>query len=336
LTKEIAMIDRRRFLAALPAAALAATPAGRLLAAPAPLPELILMGPPAGPSIVAAQAVESGALRSIAERVSFRVWRTPDEVRAGFASGKTAASILPTYVAANLYNRGVGVRLVNTMTDGVLYICATDPALDALAKLKGRKLAVPFRNDMPDHLLDTAVRAVGLDPGRDFTIEYAGTPPEAMQLLLAGRVEAALLQEPGATAAIMQGTRAGKRVERVIDLQKAWSAATGGPSAVPQAGLAVSAAFAQAAGAEGLAALNAALAEAATWVRANPASAGKVGAAYLELPAPVIERSIPYSNLTVRAASAARPALDALFKTLAARDPGILGGELPDDGLFAA
>jgi NitT/TauT family transport system substrate-binding protein len=330
------MFDRRRFLTTLSLAALTAARAGRLAAAPAPLPELVLHGPPAGPSIVAAQAVESGALRTIAERVSFRVWRTPDEIRAGFASGKTAASIVPTYVAANLYNRGAGVRLVNTMTDGVLYICSTDPALDSLAQLKGRKLAVPFRNDMPDHILGTAARAVGLEPGRDFAIEYAATPPEAMQLLLAGRVEAALLQEPGATAAIMQGTRAGKRIERVIDLQKAWAAATGGPSTVPQAGLAVSAVFAQDAGAERIAALNAALVEAAAWVRANPASAGKVGAAYLELPAPVIERSIPYSNLNVRTASAARPALAALFKTLAERDPGILGGKLPDDGFFAA
>jgi len=330
------MFDRRRFLATLPAAALAATPAGRLVAAPAKLPELVLYGPPATPSVVAAQAVESGALGALADRVAFRAWRTPDEIRAGFASGKTAASIVPTYVAANLYNRGLGVRLLNTMTDGVLYICATDPALDSLAQLKGHKISVPFRNDMPDHLLGTAVRAIGLEPGRDFAIEYAGTPPEAMQLLLAGRVDAALLQEPGATAAILRGTRAGKRVERVIDLQQAWAAATGGPSALPQAGLAVSAAFAQAAGAEGLGALNAALAEAAAWVRANPASAGKVGAKYLELPAPVIERSIPYSNLHVRAASAARPALTALFKTLLARDPGIVGGKLPDDGFFAA
>jgi len=328
------MLDRRRFLATLPAVALAATPAGRLAAAPPLLPELVLHGPPAGPSIVAAQAVESGALRGIAERASFLVWRTPDEVRAGFASGKTVAAIVPTYVAANLYNRGLGARLVNTMTDGLLYVVATDPALDSLAKLRGRKLSVPFRNDMPDHVLATAARAAGLDPARDLAIEYAGSPPEAMQLLLAGRVDAALLSEPAATAAIMQGTRAGKRVARVIDMQKAWAAATGGPSAIPQAGLAVAGALAQG-GTERLVAINAALAEAAAWVRANPASAGKVGAAYLELPAPVIERSIPYSNLTVRAASAAKPALLALFRTLAERDAGILGGKLPDDGFFA-
>lgn len=330
------MFDRRRFLATLPAAALAATPAGRLVAAPAKLPELVLYGPPATPSVVAAQAVESGALRAIAERVSFRVWRTPDEIRAGFASGKTAASIVPTYVAANLYNRGAGVRLVNTMTDGLLYVCATDPALDSLAKLKGRKLAVPFRNDMPDHVLATVARATGVSLERDLTLEYAGTPPEAMQLLLAGRVDAALLAEPAATAAVVQGTRAGKRVERVIDMQKAWSAATGGAASIPQAGLAVSAAFAQSAGAERITALNAALAEASAWVRANPTSAGKVAASYLELPAPVIERSIPFSNLMVRSARAARPALTALFKTLLARDPGIVGGKLPDDGFFAA
>lgn len=306
------------------------------MAAPPPLPELVLHGPPAGPSIVAAAAVEFGALRAIAERVSFRVWRTPDEIRAGFASGKTAASIVPTYVAGNLYNRGAGVRLVNTMTDGLLYVCGTDPTLDSIAALKGRTLAVPFRNDMPDHLLVAVTRAAGLEPGRDFTIEYAGTPPEAMQLLLAGRVEAALLQEPGATAAIVRGTRAGKRVIRAIDMQKAWAKATGGSDIVPQAGLAVSAAFARDAGAERIAALNAALVETSAWVTANPASAGKLAAAYLELPPPVIERSIPYSHLTVRSAAAARPALTALFAVLLERDAAILGGRQPDDGFFVA
>lgn len=325
------MLDRRRFLATLPALA-AASMSSRLLAAP--MPELVLHGPPAGPSIVGAQAVESGALAPIAERAAFRVWRSPDEIRAGFASGRAVAAIVPTNVAANLYNRGAGVRLVNVMTSGLLFIVGTDPERDTLGKLAGRKLAVPFRNDMPDHVLTTIARAEGVDLARDLVIEYAGSPPEAMQLLLAGRVDAALLAEPSASAAILQSTRAGKRVVRTINMQAAWARATNGPPVIPQAGLAVSATFVERDGAR-LAPLHAALANSADWVRANPASAGRLAAAYFELPAPVVERSIPYSNLVVRTARIARPDIETLFRALAQRDAATIGGKLPDDGFYA-
>lgn len=327
------MTTRREFLAAAAAAALLgrARPAA---AAPAPLPELVLHGPPAGPSIIAAQAVESGALAAVAERVSFRVWKTPDEMRAGFASGKWAASIVPTYAAANLYNRGLTVRLVNVMTEGLLYVIATNPALTSLAALRGRALVLPFKNDMPDHVLHKLAAAGGLTLGGDIAVEYAGTPVEAIQLLLAGRGDAALVPEPAATAAVVHGMRAGKKVHRAIDVQKAWAEAFGGPAAIPQAGLAVSQGFASAAG-ERLAVLHAALVDAAVWVNANPASAARVAVAYLDLPAPVLERSIPFSNLRVTAATERKPALDAFFGMLAERSPAIVGGKLPDAGLYA-
>ncbi|MCL4801935.1 MAG: ABC transporter substrate-binding protein [Burkholderiales bacterium] len=327
------MTTRREFLAATAAAALAGR-ARFAAAAPAPLPELVLYGPPAGPSIIAAQAVESGALAAVAERASFRVWKTPDEMRAGFASGKWAASIVPTYAAANLYNRGLPVRLVNVMTEGLLYVVATDPAVTSLAALRGRTLVLPFKNDMPDHVLHKLAATAGVTLGGDIAVEYAGTPTEAMQLLLAGRSDAALVPEPAATAAVVRGMRAGKKVHRAIDVQQAWAESFGGLAAIPQAGLAVSQAFATGAG-ERLAALHAALAEAAAWVNANPASAARVAVAYLDLPAPVLERSIPFSNLRVSAATARKPALGALFELLAERNPAILGGKLPDTGFYA-
>lgn len=326
------MPTRRRLLAALPVLTAFAAAPQRLLAVP--LPELVVYGPPAAPSIVAARAVESGALQAVAASASFKVWRTPDEIRAGFASGRAMAAIVPTNVAANLYNRGLGVRLANVMTDGLLYIVGADPALDAVAKLRGRKLGLPFRNDMPDHVLWTLLRAAGLDPDRDLQIESLGSPPEAMQMLIAGRVDCALLSEPAASAAILQGSRTGRSLLRNIDLQQAWGQALGVAPEIPQAGLAVSASFAKD-DPQRLQALNRALADATAWVLANPGAAGKLAGTALDLPPPVIERSIPHSHLRLSAATAARPSLEALFKVLAQRDAAIIGGRLPDAGFYA-
>ena len=320
------MITRRRILAGAAGFAACGTRIVR-----AAVPELALFGPPAGPSAVLAYAVESGALRSFAERVTFKVWRTPDEMRAGLTSGRMGAVVVPTYAAANMYNRGLGVRLVNVMTNGMLYVTATDPAISDIGSLRGRRLALPFKNDMPDSILRRIAKARGLNVDKDIDVQYTATPIEAVQMLVTGRADAALTPEPAASAAIMRGMLAGVAVRRAIDVQKEWASISGG-ARIPQAGLAVSKEFAET---FDVVALMDALASARDFVVNNPGSAAQLASAYLDLPAPVIETSIPYCNLIATKASSKKTELLGFFRQLTEDQPKMIGGKLPDDGFFA-
>ncbi len=182
----------------------------------AALPELALYGPPAGPSVTLAHAAASGALSHLADKVSFKVWRNPDEMRAGITSGTMQAVVLPVQAAANLYNRGLGVRLLNVMTTGLLYVISTDTGVSDFPGLKGKRLAVPFRNDTPDLILARLLTHYGLVAGTDIQVETTGSPVEAVQLLMAGRVDAVLAPEPAVSAAVITAKAAGKTVARVI------------------------------------------------------------------------------------------------------------------------
>lgn len=102
-----------------------------------PLASLEIWGPPAGPSIVVLHAIATGRLDGAARKPSLRVWRQVDEVRAGLTSKSFDVGIVPVPVAANLYNRGLGVRLVNVMTNGILYIMSSDPALTTFRVAQG-------------------------------------------------------------------------------------------------------------------------------------------------------------------------------------------------------
>jgi NitT/TauT family transport system substrate-binding protein len=322
------MFDRRSFLLSVGAASVF-LPRGATAAEP-----LILWGPPAAPSIVLAQAVASGALKEIDASAVFRTWRTPDEMRAGLSSGTMQAVIVPTSVAANLYNRGLGVFLLNIMTRGLLYIVASD-RLGRVEDLAGKKIAVPFRNDMPDFVLRRLVRRVGLKPGTDVQFEYAGTPPEGMQMLLAGRVDAALLSEPAATAAILRAKVSLTPLVRAIDCQKEWAKTIGGRSFLPQAGLAVTRSFIDKVGVSGLQTLQNALQAAVDFVVAHPLRASVTSATELGLMSPIVAEAIPSSNLAALPASAVRPELESFFSMLAEDDPRIIGGKLPDDAFYA-
>src|SRR5690606_24713426 len=122
---------------------------------------LVFWGPGATPSVLMAQAIASGDLADVAPGATFRVWKTPDELRAGLSSGSMPASVVPSYVAANFYNRGLGLRLLNIQTNGLLYVLSADEGISDIASLKGKKVGVPFRNDMPDYVFGRLLEKAG-------------------------------------------------------------------------------------------------------------------------------------------------------------------------------
>jgi NitT/TauT family transport system substrate-binding protein len=322
-------IDRRSLLQTAATAALTFPFVTRVNAAT--LDELVLYGPPAGPSITLAYAVGAGLLRDVAERVRFRIWRTPDEMRAGLTSGTMQAVVMPVTAAANLNNRGFGVKLANVMTNGLLYVISTNPEILSIADLAGREITVPFPNDTPELVFDAVLAHRGL--ADKVKVSRSGSPIEAIQLLLSGRIETALVPEPAATAAMMKASTAGKTVHRVIDMQKEWGAVTGLGAIMPQAGLALAPAFLQD-HPEKIAPLLSGLEKATAEVVANPAAAAGHAASALELPWPVIEKSVPFSNLVATPASKVRPEIEALLEAIAKTNAQMIGGKLPGDGLY--
>lgn len=321
-------LARRTFLAAA-GATLIASPRRVLAAEP-----MAFWGPPAAPSVALANAVASGALKDFAADAVFKAWRTPDEMRAGLASGAMQVVIVPTNVAANLYNRGLGVRLLNVMTRGLLYIVAGEK-VSRIEDLAGKKVAVPFRNDMPDFILRRLLARAGLKIGSDIHLEFAGTPPEAMQMLLAGRVDAALLAEPAATAAILRAKVSLTWLTRAIDCQKEWAKTIGGDPFIPQAGVVVTRPFVERVGQKGLETLQNALHAAVEFTVNHPYRASVSSASELGLLSPVVAEAIPHSNLAALPASSIRPDLERFFSILAEDDPRIIGGKLPDDAFYA-
>ncbi|MCF8478325.1 MAG: ABC transporter substrate-binding protein, partial [Pseudolabrys sp.] len=171
--------------------------------------------------------------------------------------------------------------------------------------------------------------------GKDIQFDYAGTPPEAMQMLVAGRVDAALLAEPGATAAILRAKIGLAHFTRAIDCQKEWAKVIGGSGFIPQAGLAVTRPFIDKVGPNGLHTLQNALQAAVEFVIAHPYRASLTSATELGLMSPIVAEAIPHSNLVALPSSSVRSDLEKFFSILAEDDPRIIGGKLPDSAFYA-
>jgi NitT/TauT family transport system substrate-binding protein len=323
-------MNRRHFLQYAGAVALSSQFPFAWADTPSPI---TIYGPGALPSLllgVAKQRQQQG-LSVIQETFNVETWRTPDVLRAGLANGSIQASIVPSYVAVNLANRGLDVKLVNIMTWGLVDIVGSAGSISSLKDLEGRSVVVPLRNDMPDLVLQALCKLQGVD-FKKIKINYTATPAESMAYWLKDRVEFAVLNEPLTSVALMRGKS--KSPERVLNLREIWRDLHDGNSqGLPQAGLLVSSAFYEQ-NREFLQHFQSELSSSLDWSLANTAEAAKIGSKLLDIPSPAIKAAIPHANLTVAAAADIREDLELFFKTLYDMNPQILGGSMPKDNFI--
>lgn len=326
---------RRRLLQHL--AALAATPALIAHAADAPA-GLRLSGPSAS---VSNPLIHLAALKrwpGLAEPISFTPWRDPDQLRALALRGDADFVAMPTNVAANLYNRGVPLKLVNVSVWGILYVVSRDADRKTLADYKGEEIAMPFREDMPDLVFQETAQALGLNPKKDFKLRYVASPLDAMQLLITRRVRHALLAEPAVSMALRKTqsfpvSTIAPELHRAVNLQQEWARAFHRQPRMAQAGIVALGKAAQDAAL--IARFRDAYAQAATWCQGNRLACGaEVAAVEPRLTAEAVADSLGVAGLQPVPAAEARDEVMFLFERLMQRNPQLLGGKLPDAGFF--
>lgn len=292
--------------------------------------KLTLWGPPVSPTVLLAIAAQMGKAKNI-RPFSVKSWLSPDQLRAGLVSGSIQASIVPSYVAANLRNQGQSVLLHNIMTSGLLSIMSKNSPLGEATQLIGQKIVMPFKGDMPDLVMQILCKRENITLG---DITYTATPPESVGLFLKQDFPYALLPEPLASASILRGKQVGISVERGIVLDTWWNRSFGSSKGIPQAGLMISETFA-AENAEFLAALDQDLLDAVDWVAANPKSAAEIAAGYMPAPVPALQQALSHSGLMAVRSTQMREEILHFFQELYNLNPKIIGGGAPDTALIA-
>lgn len=332
---------RRRFLKSTAALAAAASLPGLSLAiTPAKLPRLVLAGPYAAVSNPFYRMIETGALREVAEVVEMKPWKDPDQLRALALDPRTPAHFvaMPSNVAANLYNRGVRLKLINVSTWGVLFMVSRQAGLRTLADFKGKEIVMPFRADMPDIVFQTLARQQGLDPAKDFSLRYVASPLDAMQLLITRRAGHALLAEPAASVALRK-TRSfpvsviAPELHRSVDLQAEWGRVLKRPPRIPQAGIVALGSMLERP--DLIAKVQQAYADALTWCEQQPEACGKLVASQVDMLTPEgVADSVRVDNTAFVTAADARAELEYFFQLLTEKQSGLIGGKLPDAGFY--
>jgi NitT/TauT family transport system substrate-binding protein len=280
-----------------------------------------------------ARIVENKLLDKVANEVELVIWNTPDQLRAMITQGKVDFVSVPSNVAAIFYNKDIKLKLVRVSIWGVFYIISNDPAIISLADLKGEKIYVPFRGDQPDLMFQTICRDQGLDPFKEFVLQYVSSPLDITMSLLAGKVKHAVMIEPAAAMCIMKAKQKGMTFKRVIDIQKEYGKVTGGSSRFPNAGVvalpntlknpAVVDAFLKA------------YDESVKWVVNHPKEAALLAAKHVKgVNAAAFEEALKYTIFESVSGKNSQKELEIMFNRFMALNPKSVGGKLPDEGFY--
>lgn len=283
--------------------------------------------PKAPPALPVLYMMENKVLGENVE-IKLDIWSDPETLIAMVQDKEHDMFAFPVTVVSTLYNKGVDVRLMNVNTWGVNYFLTSDPAVNSWADLRGKTLYVPLQSSPLDVLTQYFLKDGGLTVGEDVEIIYASTS-EVATLLGDGKAQYGSLIEPMVTMAMMKNDQL--RIPFIFEQE--WQRVTQTDTKIPTAGWGTTQAFIDQ-NSELCRTFQSEYAKACQWINQNPEKAGLLAEKYLELKAPMIQKSIPKMGLEFKTAQQAKEELAMFYQLLYDFNPKMIGGKIADEELY--
>ena len=340
------MITRSRFLQvlALGAGALALVGCGDQKAAdagdegkkdaaaePVAVRAAALKGPTAMGLVKFMSEVDAGNLKD--EDYSFRIVASADEVAPLISKSEVDIAAVPANLASVLYNKTSGaVRVIAVNTLGVLYICELGDTVNTVADLRGKTIFSAGKGATPEYALEYVLRANGLDPATDVTIEWKSEHAECVAALAQDATAIAMLPQPFVTTAQAKNNR----IRVALDLNQEWAAAceAEGRDGKLITGVAVVRSEFVDAHPEAVDAFLGHYRESVEFVNANTDEAAALVGGYEIVPEAVAKKALPACNITFVDGADMKEQLGGYLEVLADQNADAVGGKLPGDDFY--
>lgn len=309
------------------------SPSPAVSESPSPAPdtrETIKLGLLKGPTGVgAAKLLSDNDMNETANIYDVTLAAEPTELATAIAAGTLDIAAVPTNMAASLFqktDRGVQLLALNTL--GVLYILENGDTVHSVSDLAGKTLYATGQASNPEYVLNHILRAAGLEPGEDVTIEYKESA-ELVTLMAAGEVDLAMLPVPAATTVLMKNSS----VRSAVDLTEAWDDVVESGT-LTMGCVIVRKDFAD----EHHDLVNAFLDEygaSIDYVKNNVDEAAAMVAQYgITASEEIAKAAIPDCNLTFVTGTDMREEIRGYYEALYQADPSSIGGSNPDDDFY--
>lgn len=284
-----------------------------------------------GPTAIGmVKIMEDATSESTANRYSFTVAGTPDEITAGLVKGDIDIAAVPCNLASVLYNKTEGeIKLAGINTLGVLYIVETGDTIKTVEDLKGKTIYSTGLGTTPQFTLNYLLTAHNIDPEKDVTIEYKTEATEVAAILEESADAVAMLPQPYVTTVMMKNDK----IRMALNVAEEWDAISTDGSTVVTGVVIVRSEFLD----KNKEAFDAFMEEyiaSAAFVNEKVDEAAVLVEKFDIFQAEPIKRAIPYCNITLIQGEEMKEKVSGYLTTLFNQEPKAVGGKLPDDNFY--
>jgi NitT/TauT family transport system substrate-binding protein len=261
--------------------------------------------------------------------VQVKILSEPLLVRKMMIDGTADFAILPTTMAAIMYNKGLKYKLVSIPVWGSLYLFGTDTTITRWEQLRGKHVYLMAKGMTPDVLFRYLLQKNGINPDKDINLDYSfPTHIDLANAVASGQAALGVISEPLASLAMKKN----RSVHRIFDLNDEWSRYQGTP-VTETAFMAKNSVVKN--NRPLLEKLVSSYKASTSWVNQHPDSAARLIVKYKILPDyDVALSAIPRSNLKFVMARDIKQPIDAYLDVFYQINPDIIGGKIPDENFF--
>ena len=175
--------------------------------------------------------------------VTYKIVDGANGIKAAVMSGEADIAIMPSNMAAILYNNNIDIKVVGTNSYGLLYMLSNAASAETftLETLKGQVLNLLGQGGTPEIVVKKVLDAAGIAyeesdvaiPNK-VALKFHADGKTIIGGLKQNTIQYAILGEPAVSTALQQ---VGGTLAIVLDLQAAWKTAAGTTASYPQTAL---------------------------------------------------------------------------------------------------
>lgn len=286
-----------------------------------------------GPSAVGfIKAMEPGVkpLVRLGDTVQYTFEEDEDDLYTRLLAGEFDIAVVPTEMAAKLYNNGAGYQLAAVNTSGYLYLLAKDETITHIFDLKGKVVKIAGENTAADVIVRYLLLQNDIDPSKDVNLEYTASAEALVKDAMNGKIDFLVLSEPWVSDLLLKDI--GFNI--ALDIQDEWKQVNDTAKPLPLTCLIVKNAVIS----EQAEAWNLFLedySDSINWVNSHPDKTAELIENHaVGIPKELAEDVISRSNLEYLDALSSQTAVEKYLTLFLEVSPEAIGGKLPNTDFY--
>lgn len=129
------------------------------------------------------------------EEIEYKIEKLSESLVMNLMKKEADIAIVPSNLAGQLYNKGLGYKIAGTIGWGSFYVVSRED-IKSINDLKGKEIYTIGKGLTPDIIFQTILKENGLLPQKDIKINYLAGGNELAPLYLSGKAEIVVVSEP--------------------------------------------------------------------------------------------------------------------------------------------